>query len=89
MVYRELTIAQGVLFATYTQILTLKEIITDWLGVSKRHLRRSLRDTEMREYELAEGIEAPSLAFIETNVQVLKAMVDNIDEQIKTHAALQ
>lgn len=88
MVYCELTTAQGVLFTTYMQIPKLKEIISDRLAVIGRHLRRMLRDTKRRKYELVEGTETRSLAFVETNAKALKVMVDQIDEQVSTHVAL-
>lgn len=87
-VYCELTTTQGVLFATYSQILTLKEIISEQLKVTGRHLRRTLRDTERREYELAEGTKTRSLAFVEVNAKASKAMVDQVPRPLSKATGL-
>lgn len=88
VVYRELSNAYGVSFASYSHILNFQEISSDHLEVSRRHLRRSLSDVERREYDHTEDVEARTLIFVDTNVQALNVVVDSIDKHVKAYVAL-
>lgn len=58
------------------------------MEATKKNLKRQLSATEKREYELAKGIDASVMVFVNSNVQASKAMLDKADEQVGAYLIL-